>query len=86
MTHVIYFSRSVTGSTDTVETAGDCLHTDLESMTEALTSRTIATRGQVVKKELRKDEADTARDAFARVYLIWSDVALLLVLTQSILP
>ena len=40
--------------------------TTFEAMAKALTSRTIATRGQVVTKDLRKPEAETTRDAFSR--------------------
>lgn len=53
-------------SMTTVLSAATCLGTDEESLVDVLTSRTIATRGQVVKKDLRIDEADTTRDAFAR--------------------
>ena len=49
-----------------VQNAAACLHTTFEAVAKALTSRTIATRGQVVTKDLRKPEADTTRDAFAR--------------------
>lgn len=49
-----------------IATIARLLRTTAASVDQALTTKTIATRGEMVTKKLRKDEAEVTRDTFAK--------------------
>lgn len=49
-----------------IATIARLLRTTAASVEQALTTKTIATRGEIVTKRLRRDEAEVTRDTFAK--------------------